>query len=182
VLPGVQLLGDGSVTERLWARPAVSVIGIDAPSIADAANTLLPSARAKISLRVAPGQRAAEAMQALTEHLQRHVPWGAHVTVIPGSAGEPFAADARGPAYDAARAAFAEAWGCAPVDCGAGGSIPFIAAFAEQFPAAAILVTGVEDPDTRAHGANESLHLIEFERACIAEALLLANLGGLAVG
>ena len=82
-----------------------------------------------------------------------------------------------GPAYDAARAAFTEAWGgTEPVDIGVGGSIPFIAEFAERFPDAAILVTGVEDPDTRAHGANEGLHLAEFARVCLAEALLLRNL------
>ena len=88
-----------------------------------------------------------------------------------------FAADAQGPVYDQARAAFADAWGTDPVDIGVGGSIPFVAAFAETFPDAAILVTGVEDPDTRAHGANESLHLGEFERVCLAEAVLLERLG-----
>ena len=177
LLPGVDLLGAGSLAERMWARPAVSVIGIDAPPVAQAANTLLPTARAKVSLRVAPGQDALAASRALAEHLQAHAPWGARVTVTPGAAGQPFAADVSGPAHDAAREAFAAAWGVAPVDCGMGGSIPFVAAFAEQFPQAAILITGVEDPDTRAHGANESLHLQEFERACLAETLLLARLG-----
>ena len=92
--------------------------------------------------------------------------------------GEPIEIDATGPAYDAARAAFTEAWdGVAPVDMGVGGSIPFIAEFLEAFPQASVLVTGVEDPDTRAHGANEGLHLAEFERVVHAEALLLAKLG-----
>jgi acetylornithine deacetylase/succinyl-diaminopimelate desuccinylase-like protein len=85
-----------------------------------------------------------------------------------------------GPAYDAARAAFTEAWdGTAPIDMGVGGSIPFIAEFLDAFPAASVLVTGVEDPDTRAHGANEGLHLAEFERVVHAEALLLQKLGEL---
>ncbi len=76
---------------------------------------------------------------------------------------------------------FAEAWdGTAPVDMGVGGSIPFIAEFLEAFPQASVLVTGVEDPDTRAHGANEGLHLAEFEKVVKAEALLLRNLGELA--
>jgi acetylornithine deacetylase/succinyl-diaminopimelate desuccinylase-like protein len=91
--------------------------------------------------------------------------------------GEPIALDVTGPAYDAARNAFAEAWdGTQPVDMGVGGSIPFIAEFLESFPDASVLVTGVEDPDTRAHGLNEGLHLAEFERVCLAEALLLARL------
>jgi acetylornithine deacetylase/succinyl-diaminopimelate desuccinylase-like protein len=94
--------------------------------------------------------------------------------------GEATQIDASGPAYDAARAAFAEAWdGTAPVDMGVGGSIPFIAEFLEAFPQASVLVTGVEDPDTRAHGANEGLHLAEFEKVVKAEALLLRNLGEL---
>ena len=97
--------------------------------------------------------------------------------------GEATQIDASGPAYDAARAAFAEAWdGTAPVDMGVGGSIPFIAEFLEAFPQASVLVTGVEDPDTRAHGANEGLHLAEFEKVVKAEALLLRNLGELARG
>ena len=92
--------------------------------------------------------------------------------------GEATQIDATGPAYDAARGAFAEAWdGTEPVDMGVGGSIPFIAEFLETFPEASVLVTGVEDPDTRAHGANEGLHLAEFERVVLAEALLLRNLG-----
>ena len=98
--------------------------------------------------------------------------------MTPGAVGQPFAAATSGGAYDAARAAFTAAWGTPPVDMGIGGSIPFIAAFAEVFPAAQILVTGVGDPDTRAHGANESLHLAEFARACLGEALLLQRIGG----
>ena len=108
-----------------------------------------------------------------------HTPWGAKVEVTLDDRGLGFSADAQGPVYDQARAAFADAWGVEPVDIGVGGSIPFVAAFAEQFPDAAILVTGVEDPDARAHGANESLHLGEFEKVCVAEALLLARLGAL---
>ena len=84
-----------------------------------------------------------------------------------------FDADATGPLYDEARAAFRDAWGSDPVDVGIGGSIPFVSLFAEMMPNAALLVTGVEDPDTRAHGANESLHLGEFAKVCLAEAVLL---------
>ncbi len=177
IADGVELIGTGSVVDRLWAKPAISVIALDATRVADASNTLIPAARAKISLRVAPGDDARQALDQLRQHLVESAPWGVQVTVIDGDVGQPFTVDANGPAYDAARAAFAEAWdGTAPVDIGVGGSIPFIAAFAEMFPAAAILVTGVEDPDTRAHGANEGLHLAEFERVCLAEALLLQKL------
>ncbi|MDH6246832.1 dipeptidase [Mycobacterium sp. OTB74] len=172
-LDGVQQIGSGSVAQRLWAKPAITVIGIDTTPIDKASNTLIPSARAKISLRVAPGCDAAAHLQALTRHLESHAPWGAKVTVTPGEVGQPYALDASGPVYDAARAAFTQAWGVAPVDMGMGGSIPFIAEFAAAFPQATILVTGVEDPGTQAHSINESLHLGVFEKAATAEALLL---------
>ncbi len=178
LLDGVSEIGSGSVAQRLWAKPAITVIGIDATSIAQSSNTLIPKARAKVSMRVAPGGDAAEHLAALTRHLERHVPWGARVTVTPGDVGQPYAIDATGPVYDAARQAFAEAWGHAAVDTGVGGSIPFIAEFAAAFPEAKILVTGVEDPDTQAHSINESLHLGVLERAATAEALLLRSLGG----
>ncbi|VBA29763.1 Succinyl-diaminopimelate desuccinylase [Mycobacterium pseudokansasii] len=176
LLDGVSEIGSRSVPQRLWAKPAITVIGIETTSVAAASNTLIPRARAKISLRVAPGGDAVAHLDALEAHLQRHTPWGAQVNVIRGEVGQPYAIEASGPVYDAARAALRQAWGTDPVDMGMGGSIPFIAEFARAYPAAKILVTGVEDPATQAHSINESLHLGVLERAAVAEALLLANL------
>jgi len=176
LLDGVRLTGTGGLTERLWARPAIAVIGLDAPPVDGASNTVIPAARAKVSLRVAPGDDPARAREALAAHLRAHAPWGVQVTVRAGGAAAPYAAHTGGPAYAAMHSALAEAWGRPAADIGAGGSIPFVTAYAQIVPAAQILVTGVEDPDTRAHGANESLHLATFERACLAETLLLRNL------
>jgi cysteinylglycine-S-conjugate dipeptidase len=179
--PGTSWIGTGSAVERLWARPAITVTGFDAPKVAGASNTLVPVARARVTVRLAPGDTSANAATRLREHLEKHVPWGAGLTTTVVDAGEPTVLPAAGPAYAAARSALAEAWdGAVPVDMGTGGSIPFIAEFRETFPAASILVTGVEDPDTRAHGPNEGLHLPEFERAVLAEALLLQRLGSAA--
>ncbi len=176
--PGVEWIGSGSVVERLWTKPSLSITGLDAPRVDGASNTLVPAARAKISMRIAPGDTTENAEACLRRHLEAHVPWGAQLTVTTVDTGEATQIDATGPAYDAAREAFAEAWdGTAPVDMGVGGSIPFIAEFLEAFPEASVLVTGVEDPDTRAHGANEGLHLAEFEKVVLAEAFLLRNLG-----
>ncbi|MEO9324122.1 dipeptidase [Nocardioides sp. C4-1] len=178
--PGVEWIGRGPVVERLWTQPALTITGLDAPKVDGASNTLTPAARAKLSLRVAPGDATANALACLTATLEKNVPWGAELTVTTVDTGEATQIDATGPAYDAARAAFTEAWdGTEPVDMGVGGSIPFIAEFLEAFPEASVLVTGVEDPDTRAHGANEGLHLAEFEKVVLAEAFLLRNLGAL---
>lgn len=177
IADGVELIGSGSIVDRIWTRPAIATIGIDVTSTRNASNTLIPVATAKVSVRLAPGDDTERAMAALRSHLEANVPWGAQLTFTPGDQGAPTVIEASGPAYDAARDAFRTAWdGVEPIDMGVGGSIPFIAAFKDAFPEAAVLVTGVEDPDTRAHGANESLHLAEFERVCLAEALLLRNL------
>jgi acetylornithine deacetylase/succinyl-diaminopimelate desuccinylase-like protein len=174
---GIEWVGSGPIVERLWTQPALTITGLDAPKVDGASNTLTASARAKFSLRVAPGDTTAHALECLRAHLEKHVPWGAEWTLTVVDTGEATAIDTTGPAYDAARAAFKEAWdGVDAVDMGVGGSIPFIAEFLESFPEASVLVTGVEDPDTRAHGANEGLHLAEFERVLVAEALLLARL------
>jgi acetylornithine deacetylase/succinyl-diaminopimelate desuccinylase-like protein len=177
-LPEVQFIGDGPAVERLWTRPALTITGLDAPKVDGASNTLTAAARAKLSLRIAPGDTTANALHCLRSHLEQHVPWGAQLGFTVVDTGEATQVDATGAAYDAARQAFTEAWdGTEPVDMGVGGSIPFIAEFLETFPEASVLVTGVEDPDTRAHGANEGLHLAEFERVLLAESLLLAKLG-----
>jgi acetylornithine deacetylase/succinyl-diaminopimelate desuccinylase-like protein len=178
VLDGVELLGAGGVAERVWARPSASVLAIDATRVADASNTLVPVARAKVSLRLAPGDDAARARRALARHLREHAPWGARVEVQEGELAQPFAVDSSGPVFDTARAALREAYGADPVEIGVGGTIPLVAEFAAAFPAAAALVTSAGmDPSSRAHGTDESLDLGEFERACLAEGLLLAALG-----
>ncbi len=176
LLDGVALIGTGTLTQRLWARPAIAVIGIDAPAVDAAANMLIPAARAKVSMRVAPGDDADRACAALAAHFESHAPWGVRVAVQPGRAVAPYTVRAGGTAYRAAHAALAQAWGRPAVDIGVGGSISFVTGYAGLVPDAEILITGVEDPDTRAHSANESLDLAVFERACLAEALLLRNI------
>ena len=180
LLNGVSEIGSGPVAQRMWAKPAITIIGIDTTPIAKASNTLIPRASAKISMRIAPGGDAVAHLDALRRHLEAHTPWGAHLTVTPGDIGQPYVIDATGPVYDAARSAFRQAWGTDAIDMGMGGSIPFIAQFAAAFPDATILVTGVEDPGTQAHSVNESLHLGVLERAAVTEALLLEQLGTVA--
>jgi acetylornithine deacetylase/succinyl-diaminopimelate desuccinylase-like protein len=176
LLDGVQQIGTGSIVERLWCKPAISVLALDATSVDRASNTLAPVARAKIGLRLAPGDDAGAALGRLAEHLQAHAPWGAHLELTGGDPGEPSTVGFDGPWAEAARRAFTAAWGVEPVFIGQGGSIPMVADFRTAFPDATILVSAVSDPDTRAHGADESLHLGDFEAACVAEALLLQEI------
>lgn len=177
LLDGVRLTGTGPIADRLWAKPALTVIALDATPVADASNTLAPSARAKVSLRVAPSQDPAAALDALKRHLLDHAPFGARVTLSGEGSGAGSRVPLAGPVAAAAASAWADAWGTPAVEVGQGGSIPMVAAFQQAFPDAAVLVTGVIDPDSRQHGIDESLHLGDFARACLAEALLLERLG-----
>jgi acetylornithine deacetylase/succinyl-diaminopimelate desuccinylase-like protein len=181
VLDGVRLAGSGSIASRLWTKPALSIIGFDAPAVDVASNTLLPRARAKFSLRLAPGQVPSDAMEAVRRHVEANAPFGARVVFTAGESGNPFQTDTSSAAATVAMWALGEAWGVPAVETGIGGSIPFIADLMELYPDVQILVTGVEDPDSRAHSANESLHLGDFRKAILAEALMLASLnsGGL---
>ncbi|RFA21106.1 dipeptidase [Subtercola boreus] len=176
LLPGVTPIGSGPLLSRLWAKPAITITGIDAPSVANASNTLLPKVSARLSARIAPGQDAREALEAIETHLRANAPFGAHIDISDTDTGQPFLVDTSGWAVAAAKQAMADGWGVEPMETGIGGSIPFISDLVRVFPDAQILVTGVEDPDTRAHSPNESLHLGVFKRAILTEALLLSRL------
>jgi acetylornithine deacetylase/succinyl-diaminopimelate desuccinylase-like protein len=178
VRPSVSLLGTGTLAHRLWGRPAVAVLGIEAPPITEAANKLVPVARAKVSVRLAPGDGVAKAKAAIQEHFLNpaRAPWGAEVTVTFLKEGAPHLVDPSGGAFEAFRQACSHIWGCAPVEAGSGGSLPLVAALAETFPRAELLLTGIADPESRAHGENESVHLAELMNCCVNEAMLLGKL------
>ena len=180
VRPGVSLMGTGTMAHRLWGRPAVAVLGIDAPRITEAANKLVPVARAKVSVRLAPGDDTAKAKAAIQEHLlsPERAPWGAEVTVTFSNEGAPHLIDASGAAFEAFRQACLHTWGYAPVEAGSGGSLPLVAALAGMFPRAELLLTGVADPESMAHSENESVHLAELRNCCVNEAVLLGELHG----
>jgi cysteinylglycine-S-conjugate dipeptidase len=176
VLPGVGSIGEGSVAERLWTRPAVSVLGIDAPRVREASNQLVPVARAKVSLRIPPGQDAQKALDALTSHLEANTPWGVHLQIERGGEGEPFAVQADGEIFGAAREAMREAWGRETVDMGSGGSIPLVPLLSRTFPGIAVLLFGASDELSSLHSVNESVDLDELERAALAEAFMFRKL------
>jgi len=176
LLDGVTPVGTGTILDRLWYQPALTITGIDAPTVQNASNTLVPSVTVKVSMRLAPGQNPDAAYEALSAHLYDHAPFGAQLEISDVDKGSPFLVDTSGWAVTEATEAMLEAWGKPAVHVGVGGSIPFIADLVELFPQAQVLVTGVEDPDSRAHSPNESLHLGVFRRGILSEAILLAKL------
>jgi acetylornithine deacetylase/succinyl-diaminopimelate desuccinylase-like protein len=174
---GLDLIGQGSLTSRLWTRPSISVLAIDSVPIHEAINQLVPIASAKVSLRIAPGQDPEAAMDALISHIEAAVPWGAEVTIERGAMGAAIDLETAGSAYDAYRAGMRVGYGTEPIEAGMGGSIPFVAAFSDIYPDAAVLLVGVADPTSRYHGPNESVELADIVSAAIAQSVALVELG-----
>jgi len=181
-LPTSQTIGSGSILSRMWTQPSITVIGIDTKPIAIASNTLLPTASAAISMRIAPGDSPEAALEKLKAHLVKNAPWGAEIVFGEVEMGKPFASDTNGWAFKLAKDALGQAFAHESVEIGIGGSIPFIADLTEVFPEAQILVTGVEEPDSRAHSPNESIHLDTLRGAMVAEALMLIGANDITVG
>ncbi|BFV60353.1 dipeptidase [Kitasatospora sp. CMC57] len=182
VLDGTALTGTGTVADRLWARPAVTVLGIDAPPVIGATSSVHSTARARVSLRIPPGMELKTAQEALEAHLLAAVPLGAHAEVERLGGGSPFSADTTGPAYEAMGAAMHEAFGTPMVTSGEGGSIPLCNTLHTLYPTAEIILIGVEDPTTQIHAVNESVDPSELERMALTEALFLRNYAALKGG
>ena len=176
MLDGVGLIGSGTIADRLYGKPSINVIGIDAPRVDGAANALVPRARARVSVRLAPGQDPAGAQEAVRAHLEAAAPWNVRVRVTAGGVGEGFVARTDGPAFAAATRAMAAAYGKDVVRYGEGGSIPLVAAFQAALPQAEMILWGTEEPQCKIHAPDESVDLGELERCTVAEALFIAGM------
>ena len=174
---GVRLLGAGTVADMLWARPALTVLGIDCPPVVGSAAAIQPHARARLNLRVPPGTDALKARDLLVEHLHAAAPWGVRVRIEEEALGQPFRARTDGPAYAAFAASMTEAYGQEMTTLGQGGSIPLCNVLAETYPRAEIILMGVEEPQALIHAPNESVDPREIASLALAEALFLRRYG-----
>ena len=177
VLDGVGLLGGGTVSDMLWARPALTILGIDCPPVVGSAAAIVPRAAARLNLRIPPGTNPQDAEQALVAHLKAAAPWGVHVTVDVEATGSPFEASTAGPAYQALAAAAQEAYGKPMTSLGQGGSIPLCNVFEQTYPGAEIILMGVEEPQALIHAPNESVAPSEIKNMALTEALFLRRYG-----
>jgi acetylornithine deacetylase/succinyl-diaminopimelate desuccinylase-like protein len=177
VLEGMPLIGTGGLGSRIWSGPAITVIGIDVPSVDDAVNAVSAHARAVLNVRVHPAQDAAEAQEAVIRHLREVRPFGIDLDVRAGANGNGFSAVTTGPAYAAARAAWKGAYGVEPLLAGSGGSIPIVSALAGALPNAEALLVGTTDGYANIHGPNERVLIDEFHKSVAAEADFLGRLG-----
>ncbi len=166
--PGSALFGEGSIADRLWAGPALTVVGIDAPGTDGAVLAVVPYAKGLINIRVHPEQRAVEAQDAVVRHLEALKPFGLELDVRCLSTGNGFVARTAGPAYDAARTSLRRAWGSDPIEIGSGGAIPLVSSLHAAAPDAEVLLFGAEDMQSNLHAPNERLVIDEFRKTVIA--------------
>jgi len=176
MLPGVEIIGDGDIATKLWSKPNVTVIGLDAPKVEEAGNVLLPSARAKVAMRVAPGADPEAELKILMDFLKARAPWGVECEVTRVKASDPFIVDLNKPAVQAAREALREAYGKEVGTIGSGGSIPLLETLAHANPGADFILLGAEDAPANIHGANESVDPNEIEKMAVAQALMIQML------
>ncbi|MFD5430492.1 M20/M25/M40 family metallo-hydrolase, partial [Streptomyces sp. NPDC127084] len=171
VLDGVALIGTGSIADRLWSRPAITVLAVQSPQLDDAVPALLPSAKALISVRTPPGADVSRVHDELADHLRRQVPWGAHMEIRRVTSGPSFLADSGGRAHAEMRDALRDAFVVPVRDVGAGGSIAVCSVFRTLYPDTEILLCGVEDPPSQIHGVDESVSPSEIASLAHAEVL-----------
>jgi acetylornithine deacetylase/succinyl-diaminopimelate desuccinylase-like protein len=175
LIEGTSLLGDGTVSDMLWSRPALTILGIDCPPVIGSAAAISPRAAARLNLRIPPGTPPEAAQQALIDHLHAAAPWGVRVTVEIEATGAPFQAATNGPAYHAMATAMHQAYGKPMATLGQGGSIPLCNVFAETYPTAELILIGVEEPRALIHAPNESVDPTEISSMALTMALFLQH-------
>lgn len=179
LLDGVDPLPERGLSPSAWVcrQPAVTVLSTTFPAPGTEKNAVRKSSSAKLSLRIAPGQTSKELFDAVEAELKRDVPGGLKVSItsLPGAASS-WDYVAAGPAFEAADRAYEAAWGRAPLRIGLGGSIPFVALFGNRFSRLPLILNGVIDPQTGAHGPDESMHVGVYTRTVKANVFLYAEL------
>ena len=180
MLPGTRLERERGVGvyAQLWTRPSLTVIAIEAHPLHGAANQILDSARAQISLRTVPKMDARKAGQQLVRKLVEKPPAGAQVAARIVRTTPWWTSEPSGPAFEACLSALAKGYGRKPALIGSGASIGFVKPFADTLRVPCLL-TGVEDPGCAAHSENESLHLGDFRKSMRSAVYLFDELGRL---
>lgn len=176
ILDGVDTIGSGTVADMVWARPALTVLGIDVPPVVGSSAAIQPRARARLNLRVPPGMSATAAQDALVAHLEAVAPWGVKVSIDREEPGAPWKGATDGPAAQTMATAMRDAFGRDEVHAGQGGSIPLCNVLQSTFPDAEMMIMGVEEPQCLIHAPNESVDPSEIEHVALTEALFLEAL------
>ena len=161
---GVNLFQMDSYSKRLWLEPALSILAIDAPPVAESVNLLIPKAKAKVSLRLPPTEDPDHAMNMLEQHIKENTPFNANVEFIPEAKGKGILVDPKNEFSSKLIESFNKHWENEVAYMGVGGSIPFANVFISEFPNSEIVLVGAGDEEGNAHAPNESENLSDIQR------------------
>jgi acetylornithine deacetylase/succinyl-diaminopimelate desuccinylase-like protein len=180
-MPGLRLArGAAEATAQLlvgtWSS-SLAVVGADGfPPTSEAGSVIRPFSAVKIVLRIPPTAEARAVAAEIEERILAEPPEGASVELLDVVAENGFDAPEAAPWLAAALdEASAESFGEPAGRVGEGGSIPFLGALKARYPAAQFAVTGVLDPDSNAHGPDESLHIPTAKHLTASLARLLSR-------
>ena len=161
---GVELFEMDSYSKRLWLEPALSILAIDAPPVAESVNLLIPKAKAKVSLRLPPTEDPDHAMNMLEKHIKENTPFNANVNFIPEAKGKGILVDPKNEFSSKLIESFNKNWENEVAYMGVGGSIPFANVFINEFPNSEIVLVGAGDEEGNAHAPNESVNIDDINR------------------
>ncbi len=162
---------------QIWRFPSLTVNAIQSSSREQAGNIINDTAWAKVTVRLVDGMDPKECMKLLQDHLKKHTPWGLEVDFKVEALNGAWAIEPKGQVFDAAVSSMRKGYEAEPLKIGCGASIPFVKPFADALGGAPVLLIGVEDPYTNAHGENESLLISDLKKACLSQIYLFAELG-----
>ena len=150
--------------ERNSCRPSFDVCGIWGGYTGQGAKTVLPSkAYAKVSCRLVPHQSHEKIAQMVADYLLSLAPDYVQVKVTPLHGGDGYVCPVNLPAYRAAEAGFAKAFGRKPLAVRRGGSIPIVNDF-ERILGVKTILMGFGLESNAIHSPNENFPLDMFRR------------------
>jgi acetylornithine deacetylase/succinyl-diaminopimelate desuccinylase-like protein len=173
-----ELHGESGFTpdEQRSARPTFEINGLTSGYQGEGSKTIVPSwARAKITMRLVPGQQPAKVIKAVRAFLKQHCPPTVTMEIKTGHGAEAYMVSPTSGEAQAALRALKMAFGHEPVLLREGGSIPIVNQF-KKILGADTLLLGLALPDDNAHSPNEKFDLDIFARGQRLSALLWQEL------
>jgi acetylornithine deacetylase/succinyl-diaminopimelate desuccinylase-like protein len=185
--PGAELLAEAGIApyddraaeefyRRTWAEPSAEINGIHAGKPIHN-TTLISSAHANFTCRLAPGQDPDEIAAAVRRLIEEAAPPGADVKLTEAQSARPGVVDSDARAFQLGLDAFERALGVRPLLVRVGGTMPVLGALVDR--GLPTIMTGFGLIDSNVHAPNERMPTEYLERGTAAVRELFLGLGEL---
>ena len=162
---------------RTWALPSLDVNGIEGGSPVQQKTIVASTARANLSMRLAPGQTVERMVPIIEQLLSKGLPESAELSLTLVASCDPGLTSTDSRALELAAGAFERATGKRPLQLRSGGSLP-IMPLLERLGIPAV-VTGFDVPSGNIHAPNERMLVTHLALAISAARELFLSLGDL---